>query len=201
MLGVFGIYLEGLYIVLVCKGMYDVSKFCVFDVVEIVLVVLLDNGVMLLMLVLEWVLLDSICVLVEWGVVVVVGYIVVSYEEVCVGLEVGICGFIYLYNVMLFLIGCELGVVGVVLEDCDSWVGIIVDGVYVYLVSLCVVLVVKLCGKVMLVIDVMLLVGVEDFSYVLYGEVIIVVDGVVCNVVGLLVGLVLDMVMVVCNVV
>lgn len=102
-LGVIGIYLEGFYIVLVCKGMYDVSKFCVLDEEEIVLVVLLDNGVMLLMLVLECVLLEIICVLVECGVIVVVGYIVGIYEEICVGLDVGVCGFIYLYNVMLLL--------------------------------------------------------------------------------------------------
>lgn len=151
------------------------------------------------MLVFECVLLVIICCFVDVGVLVVVGYIGVDYVIICVVFDVGVCGFIYFYNVMILFISCEFGVVGVVLDDVVSWCGLIVDGYYVYLVSLCVVIVVKVCGKCVLVIDVMLLVGLDCFDYMFNGQIIVMKNGICQSDDGVFVGFVLDMVMGLCN--
>jgi len=191
--GVLGIHLEGPYIAPARKGTHDAKKFRVPDAAEIALAASLDNGVTLLTLAPERVPLESIRALVERGVVVAAGHTAASYEEARAGLEAGIRGFTHLYNAMSPLTGREPGAVGAALEDRDSWVGIIADGVHVHPASLRVALATKPRGKVMLVTDAMPPVGAEDPSYELYGEVITAVDGVVRNAAGSLAGSALDM--------
>ena len=191
--GVIGIHLEGPYIAPARKGTHDAKKFRVPDAAEIALAASLDNGVTLLTLAPERVPLESIRALVERGVVVAAGHTAASYEEARAGLEAGIRGFTHLYNAMSPLTGREPGAVGAALEDRDSWVGIIADGVHVHPASLRVALATKPRGKVMLVTDAMPPVGAEDPSYELYGEVITAVDGVVRNAAGSLAGSALDM--------
>jgi len=191
--GVLGIHLEGPYIAPARKGTHDANKFRVPDAAEIALAASLDNGVTLLTLAPERVPLESIRALVERGVVVAAGHTAASYEEARAGLEAGIRGFTHLYNAMSPLTGREPGAVGAALEDRDSWVGIIADGVHVHPASLRVALATKPRGKVMLVTDSMPPVGAEDPSYELYGEVITAIDGVVRNAAGSLAGSALDM--------
>lgn len=191
--GVLGIHLEGPYIAPARKGTHDAAKFRVPDAAEIALAASLDNGVTLLTLAPERVPLESIRALVERGVVVAAGHTAASYEEARAGLEAGIRGFTHLYNAMSPLTGREPGAVGAALEDRDSWVGIIADGVHVHPASLRVALAAKPRGKVMLVTDAMPPVGADDPSYELYGEVITAVDGVVRNAAGSLAGSALDM--------
>ena len=191
--GVLGIHLEGPYIAPARKGTHDPNKFRVPDAAEIALAASLDNGVTLLTLAPERVPLESIRALVERGVVVAAGHTAASYEEARAGLEAGIRGFTHLYNAMSPLTGREPGAVGAALEDRDSWVGIIADGVHVHPASLRVALACKPRGKVILVTDAMPPVGAEDPSYELYGEVITAVDGVVRNAAGSLAGSALDM--------
>ncbi len=191
--GVLGIHLEGPYIAPARKGTHDANKFRVPDAAEIALAASLDNGVTLLTLAPERVPLESIRALVERGVVVAAGHTAASYEEARAGLEAGIRGFTHLYNAMSPLTGREPGAVGAALEDRDSWVGIIADGVHVHPASLRVALATKPRGKVMLVTDAMPPVGAEDPSYELYGEVITAIDGVVRNGAGSLAGSALDM--------
>ncbi|MGE8247468.1 MAG: N-acetylglucosamine-6-phosphate deacetylase [Stenotrophomonas maltophilia] len=191
--GVLGIHLEGPYIAPARKGTHDANKFRVPDAAEIALAASLDNGVTLLTLAPERVPLESIRALVERGVVVAAGHTAATYEEARAGLEAGIRGFTHLYNAMSPLTGREPGAVGAALEDRDSWVGIIADGVHVHPASLRVALATKPRGKVMLVTDAMPPVGAEDPSYELYGEVITAVDGVVRNAAGSLAGSALDM--------
>ena len=191
--GVLGIHLEGPYIAPARKGTHDANKFRVPDAAEIALAASLDNGVTLLTLAPERVPLESIRALVERGVVVAAGHTAASYEEAREGLEAGIRGFTHLYNAMSPLTGREPGAVGAALEDRDSWVGIIADGVHVHPASLRVALATKPRGKVMLVTDAMPPVGAEDPSYELYGEVITAIDGVVRNAAGSLAGSALDM--------
>jgi len=191
--GVLGIHLEGPYIAPARKGTHDPNKFRVPDAAEIALAASLDNGVTLLTLAPERVPLESIRALVERGVVVAAGHTAASYEEARAGLEAGIRGFTHLYNAMSPLTGREPGAVGAALEDRDSWVGIIADGVHVHPASLRVALACKPRGKVMLVTDAMPPVGAEDPSYELYGKVITAVDGVVRNAAGSLAGSALDM--------
>jgi len=191
--GVLGIHLEGPYIAPARKGTHDANKFRVPDAAEIALAASLDNGVTLLTLAPERVPLESIRALVERGVVVAAGHTAASYEQARAGLEAGIRGFTHLYNAMSPLTGREPGAVGAALEDRDSWVGIIADGVHVHPASLRVALATKPRGKVMLVTDAMPPVGAADPSYELYGEVITAVDGVVRNAAGSLAGSALDM--------
>lgn len=191
--GVIGIHLEGPYIAPARKGTHDVSKFRVPDADEIALAASLDNGVTLLTLAPERVPLETIRALVERGVIVAAGHTEASYEEVRAGLDAGIRGFTHLYNAMSPLQGREPGAVGAALEDRDSWVGIIVDGVHVHPGSLRVALAAKPRGRLLLVTDAMPPVGADDPSYELYGEIITAVDGVVRNAAGSLAGSALDM--------
>ena len=191
--GVLGIHLEGPYIAPARKGTHDANKFRVPDADEIAMAASLDNGVTLLTLAPERVPLESIRALVERGVIVAAGHTAASYEEARAGLDAGIRGFTHLYNAMSPLTGREPGAVGAALEDRDSWIGIIADGVHVHPASLRVALATKPRGKVMLVTDAMPPVGAEDPSYELYGEVITAIDGVVRNAAGSLAGSALDM--------
>jgi len=191
--GVLGIHLEGPYIAPGRKGTHDANKFRVPDADEIAMAASLDNGVTLLTLAPERVPLESIRALVERGVIVAAGHTAASYEEARAGLDAGIRGFTHLYNAMSPLTGREPGAVGAALEDRDSWIGIIADGVHVHPASLRVALAAKPRGKVMLVTDAMPPVGADSPSYELYGEVITAVDGVVRNAAGSLAGSALDM--------
>lgn len=191
--GVLGIHLEGPYIAPARKGTHDANKFRVPDADEIAMAASLDNGVTLLTLAPERVPLESIRALVERGVIVAAGHTAASYEEVRAGLDAGIRGFTHLYNAMSPLTGREPGAVGAALEDRDSWIGIIADGVHVHPASLRVALAAKPRGKVMLVTDAMPPVGADSPSYELYGEMITAVDGVVRNAAGSLAGSALDM--------
>ncbi|MEG2803286.1 N-acetylglucosamine-6-phosphate deacetylase [Stenotrophomonas sp.] len=191
--GVLGIHLEGPYIAPARKGTHDANKFRVPDADEIAMAASLDNGVTLLTLAPERVPLESIRALVERGVIVAAGHTAATYEEARAGLEAGIRGFTHLYNAMSPLTGREPGAVGAALEDRDSWIGIIADGVHVHPASLRVALAAKPRGKVMLVTDAMPPVGADSPSYELYGEVITAVDGVVRNAAGSLAGSALDM--------
>ncbi|WP_421569228.1 N-acetylglucosamine-6-phosphate deacetylase [Stenotrophomonas sp. PD6] len=191
--GVIGIHLEGPYIAPARKGTHDANKFRVPDAEEIALAASLDNGVTLLTLAPERVPLESIRALVERGVIVAAGHTAATYEEARAGLDAGIRGFTHLYNAMSPLTGREPGAVGAALEDRDSWIGIIADGVHVHPASLRVALAAKPRGKVMLVTDAMPPVGADSPSYELYGEVITAVDGVVRNAAGSLAGSALDM--------
>jgi len=191
--GILGIHLEGPYIAPARKGTHDAGKFRVPDADEVAMATSLDNGVTLITLAPERVPAATIKAMVGNGAIVCAGHTAASYEETRVGLDAGISGFTHLYNAMTPLQGREPGVVGAALEDADSWVGVIVDGVHVHPASLRVALAAKPRGKVLLVTDAMPMVGADDPSFELYGEVITAVDGVVRNAAGALAGSALDM--------
>nr|WP_024889010.1 N-acetylglucosamine-6-phosphate deacetylase [Luteimonas huabeiensis] len=191
--GVLGIHLEGPYLAPARKGTHDATKFRVPDAGEIALATSLDNGPTLITLAPERVPADAIRAFVARGAIVFAGHTAGSYEDIRAGLEAGVRGFTHLYNAMSPLQGREPGAVGAALEDRDSWCGIIVDGVHVHPASLRVALAAKPRGKVFLVTDAMPPVGADDPRYVLYGETITAVDGVVRNAAGALAGSALDM--------
>lgn len=191
--GVLGIHLEGPYIAPARKGTHDVDKFRVPNATEIDMATSLDNGVTLITLAPERVPAVSIARMVARGAIVAAGHTAASYDEIRTGLEAGVTGFTHLYNAMSPLQGREPGAVGAALEDRDSWCGVIVDGVHVHPASLKVALAAKPRGKVFLVTDAMPMVGSDDPSFTLYGEVITAVDGVVRNAAGALAGSALDM--------
>ena len=191
--GVLGIHLEGPYLAPVRKGTHDARVFRVPDADEIKLATSLDNGVTLLTLAPEQVPLDTIRAFVARGAIVAAGHTAGSYEQIRAGLDAGIRGFTHLYNAMSPLQGREPGAVGAALADRDSWCGVIVDGVHVHAASLSVALAAKPRGKLFLVTDAMPMVGADDPAFVLYGETITAVDGVVRNAAGALAGSALDM--------
>jgi len=191
--GILGIHLEGPYIAPARKGTHDAGKFRVPGAEEVAMATSLDNGVTLITLAPERVPVATIAAMVGNGAIVCAGHTAGTYEETRAGLDAGITGFTHLYNAMTPLQGREPGVVGAALEDAASWVGVIVDGVHVHPASLRVALAAKPRGKVLLVTDAMPMVGADDPSFELYGEVITAVDGVVRNAAGSLAGSALDM--------
>jgi len=191
--GILGIHLEGPYIAAERKGTHNPENFRVPDADEVCLVTSLDNGVTLMTLAPECVPTEVVAQMVANGARVAAGHTAASYAQTRAGLEAGISGFTHLYNAMTPLQGREPGVVGAALEDANSWCGIIVDGIHVHPASLRVALAAKPRGKVILVTDAMPMVGAEDPSFTLYGEVITAIDGVVRNAAGSLAGSALDM--------
>lgn len=197
--GVLGIHLEGPYLAAARKGTHDAAKFRVPDNDEIMLATSLVDGVTLLTLAPETVPAATIRALVDGGAVVAAGHTAGSYDDIRIGLAAGISGFTHLYNAMSPLQGRDPGAVGAALEDPSSWCGIIADGVHVHPAALRVALRAKPRGKVFLVTDAMPPVGADEPSYVLYGETITAIDGVVRNAAGALAGSALDMVTAVRN--
>ncbi len=191
--GILGIHLEGPWLAEARKGTHDAAKFRVPDADEIALATSLGRGVTLVTLAPERVPADTIRALVARGAIVAAGHTDASYEQACAGIEAGISGFTHLYNAMSPLQGRAPGVVGAALEDRGSWLGVIVDGVHVHAASLRVALAAKPRGKVFLVTDAMPMVGSDDPSFDLYGEIITAREGVVRNAAGSLAGSALDM--------
>lgn len=105
-----------------------------------------------------------IFVLVVMGICVQFGYSVGIYEEGVVVLQVGVFGFIYLFNGMIGVDYYCLGIVVVVLVYVQ-YVEIIFDLQYIYFGVICLVVCVILCLYV--VIDVMVVIGMFDGEYVL----------------------------------
>ncbi|MEN4903892.1 N-acetylglucosamine-6-phosphate deacetylase [Luteimonas sp. TWI1437] len=191
--GVIGIHLEGPYIAPERRGTHDAGKFRVPDAEEIALATSLRGGVTLVTLAPERVPADTVRALVSAGAIVAAGHTAATWAQARAGLAAGIRGFTHLYNAMSPLQGREPGAVGAALEDRDAWCGIIVDGAHVHPASLRVALAAKPRGKVFLVTDAMPPVGADRPDYVLYGETITAVDGVVRNAAGALAGSALDM--------
>ncbi len=191
--GVLGIHLEGPYLAPARRGTHDAGKFRVPDAAEIAMATSLDSGITVITLAPECVPAGTIRALVARGAIVCAGHSAACYEQARGGLAAGITGFTHLYNAMTPLQGREPGVVGAALEDADSWVGVIVDGVHVHPASLKVAIAAKPQGKVLLVTDAMPMVGGATPSFDLYGETITAVDGVVRNAAGALAGSALDM--------
>ncbi|MCL7715052.1 N-acetylglucosamine-6-phosphate deacetylase [Stenotrophomonas mori] len=191
--GILGIHLEGPYIAPARKGTHDAGKFRVPGPDEVAMATSLDNGTTLITLAPECVPVETIRAMVANGAIVCAGHTAGDYRQTRAGLDAGITGFTHLYNAMTPLQGREPGVVGAALEDPHSWCGVIVDGVHVHPASLRVALAAKPRGKVLLVTDAMPMVGADDPSFALYGEVITAVDGVVRNAAGALAGSALDM--------
>lgn len=191
--GILGIHLEGPYINPVRKGTHDEHMLRLPDTREIEVDTSLGNGITLITLAPEEVPEADIRAFVERGAIVFGGHSAASYAQARAGIAAGLRGFTHLYNAMSQLVGREPGVVGAALEDPDTWVGIIADGVHVHPASLRIAVKAKPRGKVMLVTDAMPPVGSADKSYLLNGEVVSEVNGVIRNSAGALAGSALDM--------
>lgn len=163
--GMLGLYIEGLYIDYICCGMYCGVFVCLMEqqIIDIVCCVWFEGFVVMIIVFLSGVGIVVICELLVLGVVVFIGYSDVIVVEIKVVIVVGvICG-MYLFNVMLLMISCEFGMVGVII-NFDCYFGIICDGYYVVDDMIVMVICVCLCSDWMFfVLDVMLMVGGLDY--------------------------------------
>lgn len=191
--GILGIHLEGPWLAEARKGTHDAGKFRVPDQDELALATSLGRGVTLITLAPEQVCDASIRALAARGAVIAAGHTDAGYERMRAAFDAGITGVTHLYNAMSPLQGRAPGVVGAALEDPDSWLGIIADGVHAHPASLRVALRAKPRGKVFLVTDAMPTVGADVPTFELYGETITAHGGVVRNAAGALAGSALDM--------
>lgn len=196
-LWIFGVYLEGFYINFGKFGVqFNFVYVVVFEEVEDYLCCVLIWVIIIVFEIVGYWLL--ICVFVECGVCLQIGYILGSYEDGVVVLEVGVSSFIYFYNVMIGLYYCELGIVGVVLVYV-CYVELIFDLLYVYFGVIRVVLCLILC--LYCVIDFIVVVGMFDGQYKFGSYMVIKCLGGVCLFDGILVGSILIMDQVLCNLV
>lgn len=192
---VFGVYFEGLYINFGKFGVqFDVVVLVVFDEVFKYLLIVLICVVMFVLEIVGYI--EIIGEMVVCGVCVQFGYLFVIYDDVVVVFKYGVCGFMYLFNVMLLLYYCNLGFVGVVFVYVE-YVEIIFDLLYVYLGVICVVLCVILCLYV--VIDSMFVIGMFDGEYWFGSQYVMKCFGGVWFVDGMFVGSMLMMDQVLCN--
>ena len=149
------------------------------------------NGALVVTLAPEQVPAGFIRHLAASGVRVCLGHSMATYAQTHLAISEGLTGFTHLFNAMRPLESREPGPVGAALETPACSYGLIVDAVHVDPAMLRLAL--RGLGAPMLVTDAMPPVGADDPSYVLYGETITAIDGVVRNAAGSLAGSALDM--------
>jgi N-acetylglucosamine-6-phosphate deacetylase len=191
--GVLGIHLEGPFLNPERRGVHDASKFCALDQAGFAIVTSLAIGKTLVTLAPELTSDAMIRRLVQAGVVVSCGHSTASYAQAREALSAGASGCTHLYNAMAPLQSREPGMLGAVLEDDNSWFGIIADGYHVHPAAFYIAVAAKKTGGAVLVTDAMPTVGSTDKSFVLGGETITARDGLVTNAAGTLAGSDLNM--------
>lgn len=191
--GVLGIHLEGPFLNPERKGVHDASKFKIIDEAAFELLTSLKVGKTLITIAPELTTPEMITRLVKAGVVVAAGHSAANYEQTKTALAAGVSSFTHLFNAMTPLTSREPGMVGAILEDKNSWCGIIVDGYHVHPATLKVAHQAKAAGKMVLVTDAMPSVGATDKNFMLGGELIQCKNGKLTTATGTLAGSDLDM--------
>jgi len=198
--GVLGIHLEGPHLNAEYRGIHDPTRLRPFDAAAFELLSGFDAGSILTTLAPETVPPGTIRRLAEAGVIVFGGHSGATYEETLRALDEGLHGFTHLYNAMTPLTSREPGTVGAALDDDNSVVGIIADGLHVHPASLRLAIASKPAGKVLLVSDAMPSLGADRDEFTLCGQTIRVQDGRLVNANGTLAGAHLGMIEAVRNV-
>ncbi len=135
------------------------------------------NGVTLVTVAPECVGLDVIRQLSRQGVIVFGGHSEATYDEARDALDAGMRGFTHLYNAMSPLTAREPGMVGAALEDRQSIVAVIADGIHVHPAAFAIAVKMKQRGKVLLVTDAMPTVGATTTTFKLGDEYVAVRNG------------------------
>jgi len=135
------------------------------------------SGVTLVTVAPERVGLDAIRQLCRQGIIVFGGHSAATYDEARDALDAGMRGFTHLYNAMSPLTTREPGMVGAALEDRQSIVALIADGIHVHPAAFAIAVKMKQRGKVLLVTDAMPTVGSSSKTFKLGDEYITVRDG------------------------
>jgi len=128
------------------------------------------------------------------GVMVCAGHSNATAQQTKAALSEGLRGFTHLFNAMNPLTARDPGVLGVALNDRESWAGIIADGHHVDPVNLSLAHRTKAPGKLCLVTDAMATVGAVKKSFSLYNETITEDNGVLINAEGNLAGSAIGMI-------
>lgn len=191
--GVLGIHLEGPFLNPERKGVHDASKFKIIDEAAFELLTSLKVGKTLITIAPELTTPEMIKRFVDAGVVVAAGHSAANYEQTKTALAAGLSSFTHLFNAMTPLTSREPGMVGAILEDKNSWCGIIVDGFHVHPATLKIAHQAKAAGKMVLVTDAMPSVGAADKNFMLNGELIQCKNGKLTTATGTLAGSDLDM--------
>lgn len=191
--GVLGIHLEGPFLNPERKGVHDASKFKIIDEAAFELLTSLKVGKTLITIAPELTTPEMIKRFVDAGVVVAAGHSAANYEQTKTALAAGLRSFTHLFNAMTPLTSREPGMVGAILEDKNSWCGIIVDGFHVHPATLKIAHQAKAAGKMVLVTDAMPSVGAADKNFMLNGELIQCKNGKLTTATGTLAGSDLDM--------
>ena len=191
--GVLGIHLEGPFLNPQRRGVHDAGKFCALDQAGFDIITSLAGGKTLVTLAPELTSAAMIRQLVEAGVIVSCGHSAASYAQTREALDAGATGATHLFNAMPPLQSREPGMVGAVLEDENSWFGIIADGHHIHPATFRIAVSAKHIGGAILVTDAMPTVGSKRKSFELGGEVITASNGRLANAAGTLAGSDLDM--------
>lgn len=191
--GVLGIHLEGPFLNPERKGVHNADKFKIIDEAAFELLTSLKSGKTLITIAPELTTPEMIRRLADAGVVVAAGHSAANYEQTKTALAAGVTSFTHLFNAMTPFTSREPGMVGAVLEDKQSWCGIIADGFHVHPAAIKVAHQAKAPGKMVLVTDAMPSVGADDKSFNLYGEQIFYSEGKLTTASGTLAGSDLDM--------
>ena len=191
--GVLGIHLEGPFLNPQRRGVHDAGKFCALDQAGFDIITSLSAGKTLVTLAPELTSAAVIRQLADAGVIVSCGHSAASYAQTRDALDAGATGATHLFNAMTPLQSREPGMVGAMLEDDNSWFGIIADGYHIHPVVFRIAVTAKKTGGAILVTDAMPTVGSKRQSFELDGEVITASNGRLTNAAGTLAGSDLDM--------
>lgn len=175
--GVLGLHIEGPHLNPAKKGIHDQSRFALIDDEVIARLSAPTRGRRIVTLAPELAPKGAIAALAQAGVLVCAGHSMADYAQTRAALAEGLAGFTHLFNAMTQFSSREPGMVGAALEDRNSHVGLIVDGLHVHPASLRVALMARGSEGAMLVTDAMPPVGGEGRDFTLMGTKITVTNG------------------------
>ncbi|WP_068082525.1 N-acetylglucosamine-6-phosphate deacetylase [Novosphingobium rosa] len=175
--GVLGLHIEGPHLNPAKKGIHDQNRFTLVDAQVIERLGAPTLGRRIVTLAPELAPKGAIAALTRAGVLVCAGHSMADYAQTRAALAEGLAGFTHLFNAMTQFSSREPGMVGAALEDRNTHVGLIVDGLHVHPASLRVALLARGTEGAMLVTDAMPPVGGQGLDFTLMGTRITVTNG------------------------
>ncbi|WP_206240727.1 N-acetylglucosamine-6-phosphate deacetylase [Novosphingobium terrae] len=175
--GVLGLHIEGPHLNPAKKGIHDPDRFTLVDAQVIERLGAPTRGRRIVTLAPELAPKGAIAALTRADVLVCAGHSMADYAQTRAALAEGLAGFTHLFNAMTQFSSREPGMVGAALEDRNTHVGLIVDGLHVHPASLRVALMARGAEGAMLVTDAMPPVGGQGLDFTLMGTKITVTNG------------------------
>jgi N-acetylglucosamine-6-phosphate deacetylase len=193
--GIIGIHLEGPFINPARRGAHDSTKIRAIDEEAIkVIQTAAESTIILVTLAPEQVGPEFVSRLTDAGVIVFAGHTAATYDECLLAEKHGLSGYTHLFNGMMPFLSRTPGAVGAALDSPRSVFTIIADCEHTHPTALRIACRAKYRGGAILVTDAMATVGSSSSSFLLYGEHISLVDGVLRNGAGSLAGSNLSMI-------